>query len=149
MILSKELEEKIIMIVESLGYFVYDIEHGNTRIAVYIDKEGGVSIGDCENVSKNLSVFLDVEDPFSGPYTLEVSSPGINRKLKRKEHFDVAVGKRCVIKTHEAIDNSKVFRGIIGEIFDKSVRIDMETGSVQIAFDNIKKARIDEELGGK
>ena len=149
MLLSKNLEEKITLIVESLGYFVYDIEYGSTRIAIYIDKEGGVSIADCENVSRNISVLLDVEDPFSSPYTLEVSSPGINRKLKRREHFEKAVGKRCVVKTHNSIGNSKVFRGKLLNIDSNSIGIETDKGSVEIDFENIKTAKIDEEVGGK
>ncbi len=149
MLLSKKLEEKITLIVESLGYFVYDIEYGSARIAIYIDKEGGVSIADCENVSRNISVLLDVEDPFSSPYTLEVSSPGINRKLKRREHFEKAVGKRCVVKTHNSIDNSKVFRGKLLNIDSNSIGIETDKGSVEIDFENIKTAKIDEEVGGK
>ncbi len=149
MLLSKKLEEKITLIVESLGYFVYDIEYGSTRIAIYIDKEGGVSIADCENVSRNISVLLDVEDPFSSPYTLEVSSPGINRKLKRREHFEKAVGKRCVVKTHNSIDNLKVFRGKLLNIDSNSIGIETDKGSVEIDFKNIKTAKIDEEVGGK
>ncbi len=148
MILSKKLEEDITMIVESLGCSVYDIECNRAKITVYIDKEGGVSIDDCERVSRDVSVLLDVEDPFSTSYTLEVSSPGINRKLKKTEHFLKALNKRCVVKTHSSIENAKIFKGIIKEIDDKGFSIDTESKVVYIEFDNVKNAKLDEKIGG-
>ncbi|AEA33686.1 ribosome maturation factor RimP [Hippea maritima] len=138
--LSEELKEDIFVVVESLGYSVYDIELTQKKITIYIDKPGGVSIDDCELASRNISALLDVKDPFSGSYTLEVSSPGINRKLKTKEHFMAAIGKKCVVHTHFPVDNSKVFKGILTECNDNEIVIE----GVRIEFDNIKKARIDE-----
>ncbi|WP_025209767.1 ribosome maturation factor RimP [Hippea sp. KM1] len=138
--LSDELKEDIFVVVESLGFSVYDIEVSQKKLTIYIDKPGGVSIDDCELASRNISALLDVKDPFSNSYVLEVSSPGINRKLKTREHFDAARGKRCLVHTHFPVNDSKMFKGVLTECDDEGIVI----GGVRIEFDNIKKARIDE-----
>jgi ribosome maturation factor RimP len=143
--LDKKVEENITMIVESLGLKVYDIDYSNAKIAIYIEKDdGNVTISDCENVSKNVSVMLDVEDPIPSKYTLEVSSPGINRILRKKEQFDAAVGKKCYFRTHRPIDSKKVFRGVLESVNDDGIVLKLEDNSLEIGFDNIKKARLDE-----
>ncbi len=149
MFLDKKLEEEITLLVESLGAAVYDIECTGSKIVVYIDKEDGVSVNDCENVSRSISVLLDVNDPFEHSYILEVSSPGINRKLKKREHFEKAVGKKCVIKTHSAIESSKVFRGILKMCDETGIVMYNKDKEINIEFDNIKNARLDEDIGGK
>ncbi len=146
MSLDKKTEEDIILIVESLGLKVYDMEYSNSKITVFIEKDSGyVSVEDCENVSRNVSVMLDVNDPFPSSYVLEVSSPGINRKLRKKEHFLSAVGKKCYIRTHRLVGESKVFRGILSSFENDMIILSENNGeSVEIKLDNIKKARIDE-----
>ncbi len=138
--LDEELRKDISVIVESLGFSVYDIEVKTRKITIYIDKEGGVTINDCEAVSKNISALLDVKDPFPTSYVLEVSSPGINRALKTKEHFLSAIGKKCLVHTHFPIDNNNIFKGVLKECTDEGIVI----GDTRIQFDNIKKARVDE-----
>jgi len=138
--LREEIKKDIFVVVESLGFSIYDIEVKTGKLTIYIDKEQGVTIDDCELVSKNISALLDVKDPFPSSYILEVSSPGINRKLKTKEHFEKAIGKKCIVHTHFPIDNTKVFRGILTECDEKGISI----GNRRIEFDNIKKARVDE-----
>ncbi len=148
MFLSEKIKEDIIMIVESLGFNVYDIDASGSKITVYIDKDGSISIGDCEIASKNISVMLDALDPIEHSYILEVSSPGINRKLRKVEHFKDAVGKRCVVKTHKLVNSSKVFRGVLSSCGDSGIIISTDKGDVHLEFDNIKRARIDDDLGG-
>lgn len=148
MFLSEKIREDIIMIVESLGLKVYDIEYSGSKITVYIDKDGGVSIGDCETVSKNIGVMLDALDPIEHSYILEVSSPGMNRKLRKVEHFKYAVGKKCIVKTHKPVDSSKIFRGVLSSCDDNGIVINTDKGDVHLEFDNIKKARIDNDSGG-
>ena len=137
---NEELKKDICVIVESLGFSVYDIEYTAKRIIIYIDKPGGVTIDDCEAASRNVSALLDVKDPFEGSYTLEVSSPGINRKLKTKKHFESAVGKKCLVHTHFPVEGKTVFRGVLGGVEEDGIVMD----NIKIEFDNIKKARINE-----
>ncbi len=149
MFLSRELEGDIATLVESLGYSLYDIECTSSRIVIYIDKEEGVSIEDCEIVSRNIDVLLEAENPFTGHYILEVSSPGINRKLKKKEHFDKALNKKCIVKTHREVNDLKVFRGILKGVEKDGIVIETDGGNFDIRFDNIKNAKLDEDIGGK
>ncbi len=144
--LSKRIEDDIAMIVESLGFKLYDIEYSTSKIIVYIDKSGGVSIDDCELVSRNISAMLDVEDPVQHAYTLEVSSPGINRKLRKPEHFQGAMGMNCRVKTFEEVNDKKFIKGKIKECKENSVVIEDNSGSYEIDYGNIKSARLDEEL---
>ncbi len=143
--LDKKIEQDIILIVESLGLKVYDIDYTKSKIVIYIDKDGGsVSIEDCESVSRNVGVMLDVDDPISHAYTLEVSSPGINRHLKTKQHFESVIGHRCYVRTHSEIDSSKVFRGVLLAVEQEGIEIGFDNKKIRIDFDNIKKARVDE-----
>ncbi len=143
--LDKKIKQDIGMIVESLGLKVYDIEYTASKISIFIEREdGNVSIKDCEEVSKNVSVMLDVNDPINHPYTLEVSSPGINRRLRKREHFLKAIGKKCYVRTHRAVDLNKVFRGILESYNDNSIVVKTDNGNIEIELSNIKKARVDE-----
>lgn len=86
---------------------------GRSLLRVFIDREGGVTIDDCEIISREISAVLDVEDPFPGPYTLEVSSPGLDRPLKKPEDFQKFSGEFARIVTLEPIDKQTFFVGKI------------------------------------
>lgn len=97
-------------VAEREGVHIYDLEfaggpQGRT-LRVFIDKEGGVGVDDCANVSRGLNLLLDVEDPIpGGQYVLEVSSPGLERLLKKTWHFEKAVGKKVWIKLGQSLEN--------------------------------------------
>ncbi len=142
--LDKRIEEEIINVVEGLGYEFYDLVVSRDKIVVYIDKEGGVTVGDCEVVSREISLLLDVDEPFDHSYVLEVSSPGINRELKRIGHFEKAVGKRCAVNTYEEVGGRRTFNGVLAKVKGSSVFIEDKRGTVEIDIGNIKKARVNE-----
>lgn len=108
-------------IAAECGVSVYDIEYvkegSEYYLRVYIDKEGGVYIQDCENVSRRLSDILDREDFIPDAYILEVSSPGLGRTLKKEKHLMSAIGQEVEIKLFKPVDNSREFSGIL-ERFD-------------------------------
>ena len=116
-----EAEEKIRQlldpILKSLGLDLWDLEFQKSGpkwlLRVYIDREigGGVTLGDCETVSRDLSTALDVEDFIQHAYTLEVSSPGLDRALTKPEHFERFSGSLVKIKTYQPINKEKVFKG--------------------------------------
>lgn len=140
-------------ILGSLGLSLWDIEfkkEGPRRILrVYIDRESGVSLGDCEAVSRDLGAALDVEDVVSSSYTLEVSSPGLDRTLFKPEHFVRFAGKTVRIKTYQSIDGQKVFRGKLLGVGagETTVRLEPEKGGVlEIPFQEISKASLEVEL---
>ena len=113
---------------------------------MFIDKEGGVTIDDCAYVSRELARYLDVADIIDHPYTLEVSSPGLTRQLKRSEDFMRNKGKRCRIITREAIEGKNEFAGEIGKTTVDEVEIKEKIGIFTIPIYAIKKAHLEFEL---
>ncbi len=148
-------------IAEREGCVLYDLEHigsGKGRILrVFIDKESGVGIEDCSNVSKALNLRLDVEDVVPGSmYNLEVSTPGLDRLLKKKWHYEKATGKKVSIKlakslgtmgvTDKGMIAMKQFEGLVKSVDDESVEFDVRSISVKIPFSQIEKAKMVFEL---
>jgi len=115
-------------------------------LRIYIDKEGGVTIDDCAWVSRELGIVLDVEDIIEHPYRLEVSSPGLTRKLTRREDFVRYRGKRCRIITTESIAGRNEFTGEIGNITDDGVEISEKIDIFTIPICAIKRAHLEIEM---
>ncbi|MBP6941946.1 MAG: ribosome maturation factor RimP [Syntrophorhabdaceae bacterium] len=115
-------------------------------LRIYIDKEGGVTIDDCAWVSRELGIVLDVEDIIEHPYRLEVSSPGLTRKLTRREDFVRYRGKRCRIITTESIAGRNEFIGEIGNITDDGVEISEKIDIFTIPICAIKRAHLEIEM---
>lgn len=117
-------EELLIPIVQKCGVEIYDVEYvkegSDYYLRAYIDKPEGVSIIDCENVSRALSDALDREDFIPDAYILEVSSPGLGRTLKKDKHLLKSIGQEVEIRLFKAIDKCKEFSGIL-ESFDENV----------------------------
>ena len=111
---------------------------------LFIEKEGGVTIDDCQRVSREVEAILDVEDPITGPYTLEVSSPGLDRPLKRPEDFKRYEGRIARVVTLEPVDNQKFFVGEILEAGDDAIVMLMPTDKkVDIEYKKISRARLE------
>ena len=110
-------EKLILPVLKELGLSLYDIDYEKEGtdwfLRVYIDKEGGVDINDCVNVSRIFNDILDQENYISDPYTFEVSSPGLTRQLKKEKEYPLNIGKRIELKTWQKIDGSKAFAGIL------------------------------------
>ncbi len=132
--------------IEAMGYELYDLTYakGSKRgkLTIYIDKLGGVSLKDCELVSRHISVMLDVENIIEESYILEVSSPGINRSLKTKKHYENAIGKECIVNLFNPIDNKKHIQGKIISVNDSGIEIENEGTVIRIEFESIKKAKL-------
>jgi ribosome maturation factor RimP len=117
---------------------------GRLLLRVYIDKPGGVTLDDCEVVSKQLSLLLDVEDPIAGSYTLEVSSPGVERGLYKPADYERFAGNRVRLKTSHSIGGQRNFRGKLIGIDRNVIRlIDDTAGQVEIPYERIVKANIE------
>jgi ribosome maturation factor RimP len=112
-------------------------------LRIYIDKEGGVTIGDCERVSREVERTLDVEEAIDHPYTLEVSSPGLTRSLKKKADFERYTGKTAKIITSSPVEGRNDFSGQIGRVTDEDVEIWENMGIQRIPFCAIKKAHLE------
>ena len=124
-------------IVEEAGCSLWDVEYvkeaGDWFLRVYIDKEEGVSIQDCEAVSRPLSDKLDEADPIEGSYTFEVSSAGADRVLKKPEHFDRFLGAEVEVKLYRAKDGRKDYVGLLQSNVDGDVTLDV--GGTPITFE--------------
>ncbi|HXN65509.1 MAG TPA: ribosome maturation factor RimP [Candidatus Acidoferrales bacterium] len=139
-------------VARSLGLEVVDVEWkvGKQRLLrIYIDKPEGISHSDCQAVSEQLSVILDVEDLVPGArYTLEVSSPGLDRKLMKAADYERFVGRLAKIWTHAPVipgEGSKPVNYLEGRLAgyaDGVVRVELSKGPMEVAFDNIRKANL-------
>jgi ribosome maturation factor RimP len=148
-----DIKQKVLnfakQVADEQGVEIFDIEllgKGKLLLRVIIDKERGVTLNDCERFSKSLGAVLDVENPFSGPYTLEISSPGLDRPLKGIKDFEKNTGKLVRIVTVEKIENQKFFIGRILEVSNDFVKILVNGRKLDIPFDRISKARLEVEL---
>ena len=135
------LNEQIEKIVKANGASFYGTEtvqeNDMTIFRVYITKEGGVTLDLCADISHELSVFFDVNPPMDGAYYLEVSSPGIERKLENPTHFMSAVGERVKFKVHGGDKE----RGLMTSADEKGFTIEKKGEEVRFEYDNISKAK--------
>lgn len=152
-----DVEDRIQQVLEpilrALGLDLWNLEFQKSGpkwlLRVYIDREigGGVTLGDCEAVSRDLSTSLDVDDFIQHAYTLEVSSPGLDRTLTKPEHFRRFAGSLVKIKTYQPISKEKVFKGILRGILDTFVKIEVTEGEIlAIPMSNIAKAQLEVEF---
>jgi ribosome maturation factor RimP len=138
-------------VAEREGMEIVDIEFRpeGTRqgrvLRLYLDKEGGPNVDDLSRVSRALSDLLDAQDAIEGAYTLEVSSPGINRPLKKPEHFARFVGKRIRVRTRDMIDGRRSFLGVLGEVLRDRVILTQEGKQYQIPFSMIDKSNYEHD----
>ncbi len=154
--MDKGLEERLYnlayRVAEDYGYDLVEVnllgKGKRTLLRVYIDKEGGVTLNDCEFFSRRLESVLDVEDPIQGPYTLEVSSPGLNRPLKKIEDFKKNIGKMIRLITEQKIENQSFFIGRIVDVTSDSLRLLIKEGKkeVIIPLKLINRANLEIEL---
>lgn len=112
-------------------------------LRVFIESETGVALDHCSLVSRELGRYLDVEDLIDHAYSLEVSSPGLERPLRSIDDFRCYCGKKARVKVHNAIDSEKVFEGVIEEVVDDLIHLKLEDDrSIQFSFEMINKARL-------
>jgi ribosome maturation factor RimP len=111
-------------------------------LRLFIDSENGVTIDDCAAVSREISAYLDVEDLIEHAYHLEVSSPGLERPLKKKDDFVRFAGRNVKIKLHEPLDGQKVFTGILQGMEEGSVVLLVDDVPLRLRMDHIARARL-------
>lgn len=139
-------------ILESMGLSLWEMElqkqGPQLLLRIYIDRElGGVTLNDCETVSRDLAAVLDVEDIIPRAYTLEVSSPGLDRTLSKPEHFVRFTGSMVKIKTYQPMNGRKVFRGKLLGLVEGTVTMELEAETVlEIPMINIAKASLEVEF---
>lgn len=134
-IYEQKVEEILLPITASGGYELVDVEYvkeaGTWYLRSYIDKEGGITINDCETVSRALSEQLDEQDFIDEAYIMEVSSPGLGRPLKKEKDYVRSVGKNIELRTYKAFDKQKEFYGILTSYDNDSVTIELEDNTTK------------------
>jgi len=152
---TEEIKTRITEIIEpvinSLGIELDSVEFsrmgGRGLLRVFIEKESGVTLGDCELVSREVEAVLDVEDPVPYAYVLEVSSPGLDRPLRQPKDFRKFAGKTARVVTLEPIDNQTFFVGRIEAAGDQEISLLLpDDKKIVIPYENISKARLEVEI---
>ncbi len=132
--------------VHALGFELVDAEltgsGSQTLLRVYIDSPGGINVEDCALVSRQLSALLDVEDPIPGQYTLEVSSPGLDRPLVQRKDFERFTGAAIKVKLLQPVLGRRNFTGRLLGVEGDYIVLEMDKESYELAFENIEKARL-------
>jgi ribosome maturation factor RimP len=144
--LRDQLIELLGPVVSDLGYELWELEYGarlgGGLLRVYIDSPEGISVEDCERVSRAVSEKLDAADPISSEYTLEVSSPGLDRVLKTQQHFERFAGERVKLEMSQSVNGRKRFAGRLIQVGDGTITLEVDGAAVQLSIAGIHKARI-------
>jgi len=136
--------------VEALGFELWGLEHlvqgRRSVLRLYIDGENGVTVDDCAAVSRHVSSVLDVEDPISGEYTLEVSSPGVDRLLFRSEHYLAYVGEWIELRMRVPFEGRRKFKGTLKGVEGEDVVVQIEDEEFLLPLDTIDRAQVKPRL---
>ena len=138
-------------LAETQGMEIIDIElrreggRGARVLRLYLDKQGGPNMDELSKVSRELGDLLDADDVVDGSYTLEVSSPGINRPLKRPEHFERFVGKRVRVRTRDMINGRRSFLGQLLEVTADKIALNQDGVRCEIPFTQIEKSNYEHD----
>ena len=144
--LTETVAQLALPAVEAAGCTLWDVEYvkeaGVWYLRLYIDKEGGVSIDDCEAVSRPVSDLLDEADPIEGSYTFEVSSAGADRVLRKPEHFAAYLGSEVEVRLYRAQEGRKELVGVLASYADGGVTLQTPTGEKALSKQDIAQVRL-------
>ncbi|NND81408.1 MAG: ribosome maturation factor RimP [Gammaproteobacteria bacterium] len=130
---------------EALGYELVAVEMSggdSSIVRIYIDADDGITVDDCARASRQFSAILDVEDPISNRYTLEVSSPGMDRPLAKPEHFEKVVGQDVKIKMSTLINGRRRFTGQLVEANDDFAVVEVDGEQTELPYQEMDRARL-------
>lgn len=143
---EQKTEALVLPIIEANNFELVDVEYvkeaGNWYLRVYVDKEGGIAVDDCEVVSRALSDKLDVDDFIEDSYILEVSSPGLGRPLKKEKDFIRSIGKEVDIHLYKSIEKQKEFTGILKSYSKDDIVLQIEDTDVTFDRTNVALIRL-------
>lgn len=144
--LRDQLGELLGPVVANLGYELWEIEYapraGGGLLRLYIDSPDGISVDDCEKVSRAVSNVLDEADPIPNEYTLEVSSPGLDRVLRTHDHFARFAGSRVKVEMIQQINGRKRFQGRLHKVGESEITLEMDSGEVSLPIEDIHRGRL-------
>lgn len=130
-------------LAEAAGARVYDVTMNGGKLVVALTRDEGIDLETLTDVSRQLNVRLDEEDPIGGSYTLEVTSPGLERTLRTPEHFAGAIGSEVTVRTKPHVEGERRVRGVLRHADDRTVTVTLEDdgGDRQLLYDDIERAR--------
>jgi len=144
--IREKLHALIAPVAEGLGYELVGVEYlpqgKHSLLRIYIDQEEGITLDDCEQVSRQISAVLDVEDPVNGQYNLEISSPGLERPLFVEEHYARFAGNRVFVRTSFPLDGRRKFEGVLKGVDGEDVVVEIEEETFRIPLVQIDKAHL-------
>lgn len=139
-------EPKVIELGYELYYIEYVKENNEYYLRLYIDNEQGISLDDCEKVSRRISDILDEEDPIKDFYYLEVQSPGLNRPIFTEEHMKKAINREVMVKFNKALNGVKNVIGILKEVNVDNIKVDYKNEDFIVPKERIKSMNIEGEI---
>jgi ribosome maturation factor RimP len=143
---EQKLAELLQSTVEALGFDLWGVEYlsqgKHSLLRVYIERAEGISIDDCAAVSEQISSVMDVEDPITGEYTLEVSSPGVDRLLFKLEQYQEYVGEQIELRLRSAYEGRRKFKGILKGLEGEDVVVQVDNHEYLLPHGTIEKARV-------
>jgi len=133
-------------LVDGLGYELWELEYspgrGNGLLRLYIDAAAGITVDDCEIVSRAVGEWLDAEDPVPGHYTLEVSSPGIERPLRTAAQFARYVGEQVLVELAQPLEGRRRFKGTLAAVAAETIEVDMDGRRHALPVGGIRRAHL-------
>jgi ribosome maturation factor RimP len=148
--LRDQLIELLGPVVTELGYELWELEYANQArgglLRLYIDSAEGISVEDCAKVSHAVSAAMDAADPIAAQYTLEVSSPGMDRVLRTREHFELFRGEQVRVEMKQPVGGRKRFVGTLTEVDEGGITLDVDGSVLNLPLNGIHKARLAPEL---
>lgn len=133
-------------VLEEIGFELVDVEylsdHGRWVLRIYIDKDQGVTIEDCARISRELGDLIDIKDIIDHEYVLEVSSPGLNRPLKKEKDFFRAIGKKIKVRMTEPMNGRRNFSGSLRDFREKTLYLEVESGLVRLSLPDVDRANL-------
>ena len=144
--ISERVSELVEPALAQLGFELVDVEyfatHGRWVLRLYIDKAGGVTIDDCARVSKELGPLIDVKDVITHTHTLEVSSPGVDRPLKKEADFVGVIGKKIKVRMGKPSTGRRNYTGVLKKLDEEMLYLEMDGGMVTLPRSDIEKANL-------
>lgn len=142
----KKVADLIESSLEGMGFELVEVEYlssqGRWILRIYIDQEGGVTIDDCAQVSRELGDLIDVKDVIPHEYVLEISSPGLNRPLTKEKHLLGAIGKKIRVRMARPVEGRRNFAGRLSDFRDETLYIEMDKGMVALPWPEVEKANL-------
>lgn len=145
-LITKQVADLVEAVLDEMGFELVDVEYlakqSRWVLGLYIDKPGGVTIDDCAQVSREIGYLIDVKDVIDHDYVLEVSSPGLNRPLKKERDFRWARGKRVKVKMLAPLEGRRNFTGTLKNFEAGTLYVETEGGLVALPWREVDKARV-------